>query len=216
MRPAVLILALFGLSCAPQPEFDVLIRGGTIYDGSGEAPFVGDVAVNADTIAAVGNLSAGSGRTEIDASGLAVAPGFINMLSWAANTLIEDGRSQSDIRQGVTLEVFGEGTSGGPLNEVMRAEKQDNQNFIKYDVTWTTFGEHLEYLVDRGVSTNVASFVGATTVRIHEIGYEDRAPTSDELDRMRGPRPTGDGGGSDGRGGRRSSTRRRSMPLPRN
>jgi len=181
----VFLLALFGLSCGSSPEFDVVIRGGTIYDGSGDLPFVGDVAINADTIAAVGDLSGASSRTEIDASGLAVAPGFINMLSWATSTLIEDGRSQSDIRQGVTLEVFGEGESAGPINEAMRAEKQDDQTYIKYDVTWTTLGEYLDYLVTRGVSTNVASFVGATTVRIHEIGYEDRPPTDEELDRMR-------------------------------
>ncbi|MFV1980531.1 MAG: amidohydrolase family protein [Rhodothermia bacterium] len=176
---------MLGLSCTPTPQFDVVIRGGTIYDGSGDLPFVGDVAINADTIAALGDLAGVSGTTEIDASGLAVAPGFINMLSWATKTLIEDGRSQSDIRQGVTLEVFGEGDSGGPINEAMRAEMQSDQTYIKYDVTWTTLAQYLEYLTDRGVSPNVASFVGATTVRIHELGYDDRAPTDDELDRMR-------------------------------
>ena len=186
LRSVVPLLALLGLSCAPTPEFNIVIRGGTIFDGSGEAPFMGDVAINADTIAAVGDLGNAVGATEIDATGLAVAPGFINMLSWATSTLIEDGRSQGDIRQGVTLEVFGEGWSFGPINESMRAEMQDDQTYIKYDVSWTTLGEYLEHLVDRGVSPNVASFVGATTVRIHEIGYEDRPPTADELDRMQG------------------------------
>jgi N-acyl-D-amino-acid deacylase len=182
---AISMLAIAGLSCGQPAQYDVIIRAGTIYDGSGNPPVTGDVAINADTIAGIGDLGAAKGRTEIDATGLAVAPGFINMLSWATNTLIEDGRSQGDIRQGVTLEVFGEGWSYGPINETMRAEMQDDQNFIKYDVSWTTLGEYLDYLTNRGVSTNVASFVGATTVRIHELGYEDRAPTPDELDKMR-------------------------------
>jgi N-acyl-D-amino-acid deacylase len=122
---------------------------------------------------------------EIDAAGLAVAPGFINMLSWATESLIADGRSQSDIRQGVTLEVFGEGWSMGPLNEAMRREMLERQGDIKYEIPWTTLGEYLEYLVRRGVSTNVASFVGATTVRIHVLGYENRPPTPEEMERMR-------------------------------
>ncbi|MCH6559874.1 D-aminoacylase, partial [candidate division KSB1 bacterium] len=142
-------------------------------------------AIAGDTIVIVGDLSDASARIEIDASGLAVAPGFINMLSWATESLIEDGRSQSDIRQGVTLEVFGEGWSYGPYNEKMKQEELESQGDIKYEIEWTTLGEYLEYLVDRGVSCNVASFVGATTVRIHEIGYDDRPPTPEELSRMR-------------------------------
>ena len=165
--------------------YDLVIRGGTVYDGSGTEPIVADVAINADTIAAIGDLGEAQGRGEIDAEGLAVAPGFINMLSWATESLIEDGRSQSDIRQGVTLEVFGEGWSMGPLSEAMKREEKAGQSHVTYDVAWTTLSEYLEHLVERGISTNVASFVGATTVRIHELGYEDRAPTSDELDRMR-------------------------------
>jgi N-acyl-D-amino-acid deacylase len=121
----------------------------------------------------------------IDAEGYAVAPGFINMLSWATESLVIDGRSQSDIRQGVTLEVFGEGNSEGPINETMRRDIVESGGFGGADITWTSLGEYLEYLVDRGVSTNVASFIGATTVRKHEIGYEDRAPTAEELARMR-------------------------------
>jgi N-acyl-D-amino-acid deacylase len=165
--------------------YDVVIRGGTIYDGSGSAPFVGDVAISRDSIVAVGSLSHARGRREINARGLAVAPGFINMLSWATESLIEDGRSQGDIRQGVTLEVFGEGSSMGPLTDSMKAEAVQQQGDIKYEIRWTTLGEYLDYLVQRGVSPNVASFVGATTVRVHELGYADRAPTPAELDRMR-------------------------------
>jgi N-acyl-D-amino-acid deacylase len=166
------------------PEYDVILRHGTVYDGTGTAPVVTDVAIAGDTIAAIGDLSDASARMEIDARGLAVAPGFINMLSWATASLIEDGLSQSDIRQGVTLEVFGEGWSMGPLNESMKQKSLDQQGDIKYDITWTTLGEYLEMLERRGISPNVASFVGATTVRIHELGEEDRPPTAEELSRM--------------------------------
>ncbi|MGC9335627.1 MAG: N-acyl-D-amino-acid deacylase family protein, partial [Anaerolineae bacterium] len=167
-------------------KFDVVIRNGTIYDGLGGRPYEGDVALRGDTIAAIGPLGRARGRREIDAAGLAVTPGFINMLSWANESLIEDGRSQSNIRQGVTLEVLGEGRSMGPLNEEMKADWAARQGNIRYDIGWTTLGEYLEFLVRRGVSTNVASFVGATSVRIYVLGYADRAPTGDELDRMRG------------------------------
>jgi N-acyl-D-amino-acid deacylase len=154
-----------------------------IYDGSGSASFRGDVAIKDDIIAAVGkNLH---GTMEIDATGLAVSPGFINMLGWGVESLIEDGRGQSDIRQGVTLEVFGEGESMGPLSETMKKDLIKRQGDIKYDVKWTTVGEYLEYLVERGVSPNVASFVGATTVRIHAIGYDDRLASAQELNTMR-------------------------------
>jgi N-acyl-D-amino-acid deacylase len=167
-------------------EYDVVIRNGTVYDGSGAEPVVGDVAMKGHTIVSVDYPIAGRGEIEIDATGMAVAPGFINMLSWATESLIEDGRSQSDIRQGVTLEVMGEGGSMGPLNDEMKQEIVEQQGDIKFDIEWTTLAEYLEYLVRRGISTNVASFVGATTVRIHEIGYEDRPPTAEELERMRG------------------------------
>ena len=166
--------------------FDIVIHNGTLYDGSGATPFVGDVAINRDAIAGVGSLKNAHGRTDIDAAGLAVAPGLINMLSWATDSLIQDGRSQGDIRQGVTLEVMGEGESMGPLNDRMKKDMVEQQGDIKYAVEWTTLGEYLEYLVERGVSTNVASFVGAATVRIHALGYENRAPTPDELEQMRG------------------------------
>ncbi|MFQ5753637.1 MAG: amidohydrolase family protein, partial [bacterium] len=181
----LLILLLFITACAPKTEYDLVIRNGTIYDGSGSAPFTGDVAINADTIAAVGSLSQVRGKKEFDVKGMAVTPGFINMLSWAPTSLIEDGRSQSDIRQGVTLEVFGEGWSYGPLNEKMKQEEREQQGDIKYDIEWTTLAEFLDYLTNRGVSCNVASFVGATTVRIYVLGHEDRPPSPEELDQMR-------------------------------
>src|SRR6266487_3914562 len=164
---------------------DLLLRHGTIYDGSGHAPFVGDVAINQEVIVAVGQLAEAHGRKEIDVTGLAVSPGFINMLSWATESLLQDGRSQSDIRQGVTLEVMGEGESMGPLNETMKKEMVQRQGDIKFDVPWTTLGEYLDHVTRRGISCNVASFVGATTVRVHEIGYADRPPTPAELERMK-------------------------------
>src|SRR5437870_3069138 len=164
---------------------DVVIRNGTIYDGSGGEPYAADVAIGGDTIAAVMPAYDGHGDHEIDARGLAVAPGFVNMLSWAIPSLIADGRGQSDIRQGVTLEVVGEGSSMGPLTDGMRREQIERQGDIAYDIPWTTLREGLEHLTRRGVSPNVASFVGATTVRIHEVGYEDRPPTVDERARMR-------------------------------
>ena len=171
-------------ACSPQSQYDVVLRNGTIYDGSGNPGHPGDVAITGDKIAAVGVVT-GKGREEIDVRGLAVAPGFINMLSWAGEPLLIDGKSQSDIRQGVTLEVFGEGESGGPLNDTMKATTLREQGDLKYEIKWTSLGEYLDYLVRKGVSPNIASFVGATTVRIHEIGYEDREPTPPELDRMR-------------------------------
>lgn len=167
--------------------YDVVIRRGTIFDGSGSAPFTGDLAIRGDRIVALAPaLSDARGSMEVDAAGMAVAPGFINMLSWATESLIEDGRSQSDIRQGVTLEIFGEGRSMGPLNQAMKDETLERQADIRYPIAWTTLGEYLDHLVARGVSCNVASFVGATTVRVHEVGYADRPPTSDELERMCG------------------------------
>ncbi len=164
--------------------YDVVIKSGRIYDGSGERSYVADIAIEDDRIVAIGRLEADADLV-IDAQGLAVAPGFINMLSWATDSLIEDGRSQSDIRQGVTLEVMGEGFSMGPLNEVMKRDMRESQGDIKFDIEWTTLGGYLEYLERKGVSTNVASFVGASTVRIHALGYHDRAPTSKELQQMR-------------------------------
>ncbi len=171
-------------ACRPAPAYDLVVRHGTVYDGTGGEPILGDVAVRGDTIVAIGDLGPARGRVEVDATGLAVAPGFINMLSWAPVDLLVDGRSQSDIRQGVTLEIFGEGGSMGPLTDSMRAQMIAQQGDLTYDVPWTTLGEYLDYVVSRGIATNVASFVGATTVRVHEVGYIDRPATPEELTRM--------------------------------
>jgi len=187
-RLLVLCFAIFTISlvsCSQHYDYDLIIRNGTIYDGSGSDPITGDIAIHSDTIAVIGQLQSFKGKTEIDANGLAVSPGFINMLSWANESLIADGKSQSDIRQGVTLEILGEGWSEGPLNEEMKIELQERQDNIKYDIEWTTLGEYLDYLVNRGISTNIASFVGATTVRIYVLGYEDIDPNQKELDKMR-------------------------------
>lgn len=170
----------------PPADYDVVIRNGIVYDGSGEPPFRGDIAIDGDRIAAVGELGEVTGSVEIDATGKAVSPGFINMLSWATESLLHDGRAMSDVKQGVTLEIMGEGSSMGPLNERMKQELVARQRDIKYDVTWTTLGEYLDHLVERGVSVNVASYVGAGSVRIHELGYENRRPTPAELSRMQG------------------------------
>jgi N-acyl-D-amino-acid deacylase len=180
-----LVAAGCGPASPPADSYDLILRGGTVYDGSGSTPIVADVAISGDTIAAIGDLAGAVGAEELDVTGLAVAPGFINMLSWATESLIQDGRSLSDIRQGVTLEVFGEGWSMGPLTDEMKAEVVARQGDIKFDVTWTTLGEYLDHLVQRGVSANVASYVGATTVRIHVLGYQDRPPTPAELEEMR-------------------------------
>jgi N-acyl-D-amino-acid deacylase len=183
---------LFLVACSPPEDqqatpaslYDVIIRGGMIYDGLGDTPYKGDLAINGDRISAIGNLSQAAGRREIDAAGMAVSPGFINMLSWAVSSLIEDGRGMSDIKQGVTLEVFGEGWSWGPLNDAMKAEMVERQGDIKYDIQWTTLNEYLTFITDNGISPNVASYVGATSLRLHEVGYENRKATSEEISRM--------------------------------
>lgn len=185
---------LFGLSCRSEPKqgadggaaYDLILRNGVVYDGLGGPGVRADVGVRGDRVAFVGDLSRERAKESLDVSNLAVSPGFINMLSWATESLLVDGKGQSDIRQGVTLEVFGEGWSMGPLNEEMKRELHEQQGDLEYDVTWTTLGEYLETLEARGVAPNVASFVGATTVRIHELGYEDRRPTAEEMARMLG------------------------------
>lgn len=182
--PLLSLLLLFACQSAPT-EYDLLITNAMIYDGSGNEPVSGALAVNADHIVAVGDIGDATGIREIDAGGLAVSPGFINMLSWATESLIADGRGMSDIKQGVTLEVMGEGWSMGPLNEKMKEEEKTSQGDIKFDINWTTLGEYLSYLEEKGVSPNVASFVGATTLRMHEIGSIDREPTAEELTNMK-------------------------------
>jgi N-acyl-D-amino-acid deacylase len=186
-KPLFLLLlsAMTLLRCTPSSDYDLIIRNAAIYDGSGRPPVQGDLGVKGDTIAAIGDLSKSHGVVEVDAKGLALSPGFVNMLSWATETLFEDGRAQSDLRQGVTLEVMGEGWSMGPLNDAMKKGMVDEQGDLRFDVTWTTLGEYLETLEKRGVAVNVASFVGATTVRIHELGYADRPPTPEELEKMK-------------------------------
>ncbi len=180
---AFALLVLTASACR-QPDFDVIIRGGSVIDGTGSPAATADVAILDGMIYGVGDFADKRGKHEVDATGLTVTPGFINMLSWANVSLLEDGRSLSDITQGVTLEVMGEGRSMGPWTEEMKAEAIERQSDIRYDVEWTTLGEYLQHLEDRGVATNVASFVGAATVRIHEIGYEDREATPEELGRM--------------------------------
>ena len=163
----------------------MVLQNGLIYDGEGGEPYAGDIGILADTIAAIAAPNSLSGTTVIPLEGMATAPGFINMLSWANVSLLEDGRSQSDIRQGVTLEVMGEGRSMGPLNPQMKENIQNNQGDIKFEVPWTSLGEYLQHLENKGVSTNVASFVGNGTLRTHVIGFENRPATSDELEAMK-------------------------------
>ena len=166
-------------------DFDVIIKGGTVYDGTGAEPKHVDVAIRGDRIVGVGDFKTAKAKTIIDANGLAVAPGFINMLSWSTESLIQDGRSQSEIRQGVTTEIMGEGESMGPVNDRVREHKIRQQTDIKYGITWNTLAEYLQYLEKRGVSCNVASFIGATTIREYVIGFEDKPPTSEQLEQMR-------------------------------
>jgi N-acyl-D-amino-acid deacylase len=186
-RLVALLAAATAAACtvtAQPPAFDVLIRQGTVYDGTGQPGRRADVGIRGDRVAAVGDLSGATATQIVEAGGLAVAPGFINMLSWATESLLVDGRSQSDIRQGVTLEIFGEGSSMGPLTDEMKRRRLERQGNLKFDITWTTLAEYLRELERRGVSTNVASFIGATTIREHVVGLEDRPATPEQLERM--------------------------------
>jgi len=187
MKKALLQIWVFLVltGCGSNNSYDVIVRNGILYDGSGSASYKGDLAINADTIAALGNLKHAHGKLVVDAKNMAIAPGFINMLSWADKSLIEDGLSQSDIRQGVTLEVMGEGWSDGPLNEPMKKDEIEKQGDIKYDISWNTLGGYLDFLEKKGVSTNIASFVGATSLRIYVIGYDNRPPTPEEMISMK-------------------------------
>lgn len=180
----IFLLAVTVLTACSGPQYDIVIRHGTIYDGTGSPGEQADLAIMGDSIAAIGDLSKAKGKTEVDATGMAVSPGFINMLSWAVEGLMVDGRSQSDIRQGVTLEVFGEGESMGPLTDAMKQESKASQGDIKYDITWTTLNQYLESLVKKGISPNVGSFVGAATVRQNVLGHDPRPATPEELAKM--------------------------------
>ena len=177
-------VALLLIACARRPQYDIVLRNGRVCDGTGAPCVPGGIAINGDTIAKVGDLADARGRTDLDVHAQVIAPGFINMMSGEAGLFI-DGRSQSDIRQGVTLEIFGEGESMGPLNDAMRAEYEKQEVDFHYDVTWHTLAEGLETLARRGISTNIASFIGAATPRINVIGRDNRAPTTAELDQMR-------------------------------
>src|SRR6266850_3897665 len=157
----VVLLPTLGLAQSKPRSFDVIIKGGMVYDGSGKEPVRADVGIKGDRITAIGNLSSAQAQAVVDAHGMAVAPGFINMLSWSTESLLVDGRSQSEVRQGVTTEIMGEGWSMGPLNDEMKKRIVTEQGDIKYDVTWTTLAEYLSMLEKRGVSQNVASFIGA-------------------------------------------------------
>src|SRR5205823_14253812 len=184
-----LCATLLLVSAAPAAElpvkFDVVIKNGTVYDGTGSEGRKADVAIRGDRIVGVGDFQNSSATNAIDAHNLAVAPGFINMLSWSTESLIQDGRSQSEIRQGVTTEIMGEGESMGPMNDRVREFMLKQQADIKYDITWNTLTEYLRFLEKRGISCNVASFIGATTIRQNVIGFDDRPPTPRELDQMR-------------------------------
>ena len=194
MRPAyatIVAVLVACIGCSPPaptqapPTMDIIIRGGTVYDGTGAPGRLADVGIKGDRIDRVGDLSADTASTTIDAAGRAVAPGFINMLSWATESLLADGRSQGDIRQGVTLEIFGEGSSMGPLNDTIKKRMVEEMGDIKYDITWTTLAEYLKELERRGISTNVASFIGATTIREYVVGLEDKRATAADLEKMR-------------------------------
>ena len=183
---ALATVSFLNISAAPPPgSYSVLIRGGMIYDGSGNDPYLGDVAIQGDKIAYVGSHAPGRAARVINASGKAVSPGFINMLSWANESLIADGRGMSDTYQGVTLEVMGEGDSMGPWTQQMKRLETKRQGDIKFPIKWTSLGQYLDWLTAKGITPNVTSFVGATTVRVHELGEKDVQPTSAQLNRMR-------------------------------
>jgi N-acyl-D-amino-acid deacylase len=184
IRLLTLLLVPIACSCSGEPDYDLLVRGGTIYDGSGNPGFTGDVAISGDRIAYVGPEAPGKARREIDARGSAVAPGFINMLSWSNESLLIDGRGQGELRQGVTLEVMGEGESMGPLTPAMKDELIARQGDLKYEIEWTTLGEYLETLERKGISLNVASHVGAATARMNVLASADVDPTPEQLAAM--------------------------------
>ena len=181
---ALLIALLLFFSCKEKQQYDIIIRNGLIYDGNGGEPFKGDIGIKADTIAFIGDLSKTSAKNEVDAKGNAVAPGFINMMGHSEESLIQDGRGQSDIRQGVTTEIFCE-FSMGPLNPKMKVQQKEGQGDIKYNVEWNTLGEYMNFLEKKGISPNIASFVGTGAVRMFVIGEDNVAPTPAQLDSMK-------------------------------
>jgi N-acyl-D-amino-acid deacylase len=180
----VCVLFVFAIDAYSQ-GYDVIIRGGTVYDGSGGRPVKADIAITGDKVVKIGKLKASDAKTVVDATGLAVAPGFINMLSWSTESLIVDPRSLGELKQGVTTQIMGEGGSMGPLNDRMKKQMKDEQGDLKYEVEWTTLADYLQYLERRGVSQNVASYIGATTIRAYVIGEEDKQPTPEQMQQMR-------------------------------
>jgi N-acyl-D-amino-acid deacylase len=196
-------------------NFDVLIKNGTVYDGTGSEGQHVDLAIRGDRIAGLGDFKNAKAKTVIDAKGLVVAPGFINMLSWSVASLIQDGRSQSEIREGVTTEIMGEGESMGPLNDELKKRMLQLQADIKFDIKWNTLAEYLRYLEGRGISCNVASFLGAATVREYVIGFEDKQPTPQQFDQMRQLVRQAMAEGALGIA-RHSCIRRRFSPRPKN
>jgi N-acyl-D-amino-acid deacylase len=173
------------VACHPTPHYDTIIRHGMIYDGTGDSAYKGDIAIQQDTLAYIGDLSGAQATRDIDAKGMAVSPGFIDMQSQSMQSLLQDGRSMGAIRQGVTLEIFGEGSSEGPYTDSMKKDEQREEGDIKYPVAWTTLKDYLQYLQKKGVSTNVASFVGAATIRENLLGYANKDPDSGQLEKMK-------------------------------
>ncbi len=185
LRLAAFLAAAVAFPAATAERYDVIVQGGTLYDGGGGAARRADVGIRGDRVAAIGDLSKDEAGTRIDAGGLAVSPGFVNMLSWSTDTLIVDGRSQGEIRQGITTQIFGEGWSMGPLSPEMKAREQASQGEIKYEIAWTTLAGYLAHLERRGVSQNVASYIGAGTLREHAVGLENVEATPEQTEAMR-------------------------------
>ena len=191
-----LLVLLLGACSPPENDYDIILRGGTIYDGLGNEPVVGDLAISGDTIAAIGDLGKFKGKLEYDVRGKAVAPGFINMLSWSTESLIEDGRGMSDILQGVTLEVMGEGFSMGPLNAAMKKEAQARQGDIKYDIPWSTLGEYLEFAVEGGYSgawpwsfSGTDDYGTLPEAPLHQFAMRHRELVNPRCTALHGPQP---------------------------
>ena len=181
----VLICSALSFGQNSSNEFDVIIRGGTVYDGTGKRPISADVGIKGDKVTKIGNLTRSNAANVVDASGMAVAPGFINMLSWSTESIIVDPRSLGELKQGVTTQIFGEGWSMGPLNDQMKKQMKADQADLKYEIEWTTLSDYLRYLEKRGVSQNVASYIGATTIRIYVLGEGDVQPTTEQMEQMR-------------------------------
>ena len=182
---SALVALLVPAATVRAADYDVIIRGGMVYDGSGGKPRLADVGIRGDKIATIGDLAKASATRVLDAKGLAVAPGFINMLSWSNDSFMVDGRSQGEIRQGVTTEIFGEGESMGPYTEEMKRIREEGMGDIKYKIEWTSLSDFLQYMEKRGISPNLASYIGAGTVRENVIGLDDKKATPAQMEQMR-------------------------------